>query len=65
MYTDDEGLEKSINVAFTSMNIINPFVEISKGRCDFQYNDMLKLGEEMRKISDRLKCKPNCAIPQT
>ena len=65
LYTDDEGLEKSMSVAFTSMNIINPFTEISKGRCDFRYDDMLQLGEETRKISDSLKCKPNCAIQQT
>ena len=65
LYTDDEGLEKSMNVAFTSMNIINPFAEISKGRCDFQYDDMLLLGEDMRKISDRLECKLNCAMLQT
>ena len=64
LYTDDEGLEKSMNVAFTSMNIINPFTEIGKGRCDFQYDDMLLLGEEMRKISGSLECKPNCAILQ-
>ena len=65
LYTDDEGLEKSMNVAFTSMNIINPFAEISKGRCDFRYDDMLLLEDEMQKISGSLKCKPNCVILQT
>ena len=65
LYTDEEGLEKSINVTFTSMNIINPFTEISNGRCDFQYEDMLLLAEEIQKVSNRVECKPNCAILQT
>jgi hypothetical protein len=62
MYTDDEGLEKSINVAFTSLNIINHFVEISNGQCDFLYEDMLSLDEELRRVTDRIECKPNCAM---
>jgi len=65
LYTDDEGLEKSINVAFTSLNIVNHFIEISKGRCDFLYDDMVSLNQEMQKISERIECKHNCAILQT
>jgi hypothetical protein len=56
LYTDDEGLEKSINVAFTSLNIVNHFIEISNGRCDFLYDDMVELNQEMQKISDRIEC---------
>ena len=65
LYTDEEGLEKSISVAFTSMSKINPFTEISNGRCDFQYDDMLLLAEEIQKVSTRIECKSNCAILQT
>jgi len=65
MYTDDEGLEKSINVAFTSLNIVNHFVEISNGRCDFLYDDIVELRQEMQKIADRIECKHNCAILQS
>jgi hypothetical protein len=64
MYSDDNGLEKSINVAFTSLNIINPFIEINNSRCDFVYEDLMALYEEMIKVSDRVKCKLNCAILQ-
>jgi len=55
-YTDDDCLEKSINVAFTSLNIINPFVLINKGRCDFLFTDLLVLSEELLRISERIKC---------
>jgi len=65
LYTDDEGLEKSINVAFTSLNIVNHFIKISNGRCDFLYDDMVALSQEMQKISGRIECKHNCAILQS
>jgi len=64
LYTDDEGLEKSINVAFTSLNIVNHFIEISNGRCDFLYDDMVELSREMQKISSRIECKLNYVILQ-
>ena len=56
MYTDDEGLEKSMNIKFTSLHIINPFIEINKGRCDFLYDDIIMLTEEAQKILARIKC---------
>ena len=65
LYADDEGLEKSINVAFTSLNIVNHFIEISNGRCDFLYDDMVELSLEMQKISSRIDCKHNCVILQS
>ena len=65
LYTDDEGLEKSINVAFTSLNIVNHFIEISNGRCDFLYDDMVELNREIQKISSRIECKHNCVILQS
>jgi len=42
-YTDDNGLEKSININFTSLSIINPFLEINNNRCDFTFDDLLEL----------------------
>ena len=33
-YIDEDGLEKSINIAFTSLSIIDPFKSICNGRCD-------------------------------
>ena len=65
LYSNEDDIEKSINVAFTSMHIINPFIEISKGRCSFLYEDMLQLAEELSKVSDRVECKPNCVMLQT
>jgi hypothetical protein len=62
MYVNDDGLEKSMNVTFTSLNIINPFIEINKGRCNFLYDDMRALEGEMKKALDRLECQPNCVI---
>ena len=56
MYTDENGIEKSINVSFTSLNIINPFIEINRERCDFLYEDMLTLSEETKRIANRIKC---------
>jgi hypothetical protein len=46
-YTDEDGLEKSINIEFTSLNIINPFITISNGRCDFLFDDLLELVREI------------------
>jgi len=65
LYTNEESIEKSINVAFTSLNIINHFIEISKGRCDFVYDDMVELNQEMRKILERIECKGNYVTLQT
>ena len=53
-YTDDEGLEKTMNTAFTSLNIINPFVVINKGRCNFLFTDMVDLSLEIKRIKKRL-----------
>jgi hypothetical protein len=63
LYTNEKGVEKSINVAFTSLNIINHFIEIGKGRCDFLYDDMVELNQEMQKVLERIECKVNYATP--
>lgn len=53
-YEDEEGLEKSINVVFTSLAIVKPFAVISEGRCDFLFDDMLLLHKEIQHIKDEL-----------
>jgi hypothetical protein len=53
-YTDDDGLEKSMNIVFTSLNILHPFRLICNGRCDFIYDDLLMLADELRRIKERL-----------
>jgi hypothetical protein len=53
-YTDDEGLEKTINTTFTSLNIINPFAVINKGRCSFLFTDMVDLSLEIEHLKKRL-----------
>ena len=52
-YTDENGLEKSINVAFTSLHIIHPFISINNGRCDFLFDDLLDLVREIEQIRQR------------
>jgi hypothetical protein len=49
-YTDENGLEKSINIAFTSLSIIHPFISINNGRCDFVFDDLLDLLREIDMI---------------
>ena len=58
-YEDEEGLEKSINVEFTSLSILKPFVAINEGRCDFLFDDMLLLHKEIQHVKNVLNCKPN------
>jgi hypothetical protein len=53
-YTDESGLEKSINIAFTSLNIISPFISINNGKCDFLFDDLLELVREIDLIKQRL-----------
>ena len=52
-YTDENGLEKSMNVAFTSLSIIDPFSTICNGRCDFTFDDLLDLVREIEMITKR------------
>jgi hypothetical protein len=62
-YEDEEGLEKSINVDFTSLAIVRPFILINEGRCDFLFDDVLLLCKEIQHIKEGgLNCKPNCVI---
>jgi hypothetical protein len=53
-YTDDDGLEKSMNVLFTSLHIVQPFKAVCNGRRDFMFDELLLLAEEMRRIRARL-----------
>ena len=52
-YTDENGLEKSINIAFTSLSIIHPFITINNGRCDFLFDGLLELVREIEQIRQR------------
>jgi hypothetical protein len=61
-YEDEEGLEKTINVEFTSLAIVKPFIVISGGKCDFLFDDMLLLHKEIQHIKHGLECKLNCVM---
>ena len=39
-----------MNIAFTSLNIIDPFTSICNGRCDFVFDDLLDLVREIEMI---------------
>ncbi len=45
MCQDIEGNEASIPIEFTNLNKPNMFKEQADGRCDFSYNELLKLVE--------------------
>jgi hypothetical protein len=53
-YTDENGLEKSMNIAFTSLSIIDPFVSVNNGRCEFLYDELVRFADEIDLIRQRL-----------
>jgi len=42
-----------MNIAFTSLSIIDPFSTICNGRCDFVFDDLLDLVREIEIIKKK------------
>ena len=48
-YYDDQGELTSLPRAWTSRRAVDPFVELSAGRCPFRLEDLLALAQHLKR----------------
>ena len=49
-YRDDQGELASVPLAWTNWRAVDPFVELSAGRCPFRVDDLLALAQQLRRL---------------